>query len=137
MEAGCRSAGVARFAVIGGIALQPPRGMATPMRAAAPKHCVDRRHFRLERAAPKDLDAFLSERPRMYRNQYGQSPAPACSPAHSVHQMYSRASVWRAGTVALLPLTIPPSSDSEPHLAERGLQADYVRCCLGFSPHLL
>jgi hypothetical protein len=32
MEAGCRSAGVARFAVIGGIALQPPRGMAEPLR---------------------------------------------------------------------------------------------------------
>jgi len=90
---------------------------------------LDGRRVRLEHAAPKDLDAFMVERLRIYRRRHGQSPR------RLVH--------WRAGYTSGVRRLLrsvqkqwpPPSSgDSdlqrfEAHLKERGLTPDYVEIC--------
>lgn len=92
---------------------------------------LDRQQVQLERATPKNLDAFIGERLKIYRKRYGQSP-----------RRFVR---WRAeytkgirrllqGAQGQWP---PPSSgDSdlmrfEAHLIERGLHPTYVQMCRG------
>jgi hypothetical protein len=90
---------------------------------------LDGRRVRLEHAAPKDLDAFMAERLRIYRKRHGRSPR------RLVH--------WRAGHTSGVRRLLrgaqeqwpPPSSgDSdlqrfEAHLMQRGLTPDYVKIC--------
>ena len=92
---------------------------------------LDRQRVRLEHAAPKDLDAFIAERLRIYRKRYGQSP-----------RRFVR---WRAEYTKGIRRLLrgaqehwpPPSSgDSdlerfEAHLIERGLHPTYVQTCRG------
>ena len=90
---------------------------------------LDRQRVRLEHAVLNDLDAFISERLRIYRKRHGQSP-----------RRFVR---WRAEyTKGIRRLLCgaqgewPPSSSGESdlqryeaHLIERGLHPMYVKTC--------
>jgi integrase/recombinase XerD len=88
---------------------------------------LDRQKIRLERATPQNLDAFIAQRLRIYRQQYDQSPRQPvhwrCEHTKAAHRLLRDAQgQW------------PPPSSGDPelqrfetHLIARGLNADYVK----------
>jgi Phage integrase, N-terminal SAM-like domain len=87
---------------------------------------LDRQQVALERATPQHLDAFILERLRIYRRQYGRSPGRAvrwrCEYTKAIHRLLRGAQEqW------------PPPSVGDPdiqrfrtHLIERGLDPSYI-----------
>ena len=88
---------------------------------------LDRQQVLLERATPQDLDAFIADRLRMYRRQYGHLPRRLvrwrCEYTKAIHRLLRGAQEqW------------PPPSSGDPdiqrfqtHLAERGLHPSYIQ----------
>jgi site-specific recombinase XerD len=88
---------------------------------------LDRQQVLLERATPEDLDAFIAERLRIYRRQYGRSPSRPvrwrCEYTKAIHRLLRGAQEqW------------PPPSAGDPdvqrfrtHLIERGLDPSYIQ----------
>jgi integrase/recombinase XerD len=88
---------------------------------------LDRQQVVLERATPQDLDAFIAERLRIYRTQYGRLPRRPvrwrCEYTKALHRLLRGAQQqW------------PPPSSGAPeiqqfqtHLTERGLDPSYIQ----------
>jgi Phage integrase, N-terminal SAM-like domain len=88
---------------------------------------LDRQQVVLERATPQDLDAFIAERLRIYRTQYGRLPRRPvrwrCEYTKALHRLLRGAQQqW------------PPPSSGAPeiqqfqtHLTERGLGPSYIQ----------
>lgn len=88
---------------------------------------LDRQQVLLERATPQDLDAFIAERLRIYRRQYGHLPGRPvrwrCEYTKAIHRLLCGAQQqW------------PPPSSGDPdlqrfqaHLTERGLGPSYIQ----------
>jgi site-specific recombinase XerD len=88
---------------------------------------LDRQQVALERATPQHLDAFISERLRIYRRQYGRSPGRPvrwrCEYTKAIHRLLRGAQEqW------------PPPSAGDPdiqrfrtHMIERGLDPSYIQ----------
>jgi hypothetical protein len=75
---------------------------------------LDRQRVRLKHAAPKDLDAFISERLRIYRKRHGQSPAGLFVGALSTRRAFGAFCVARRDSGLLPRLAIPTFSVSKP-----------------------
>jgi site-specific recombinase XerD len=88
---------------------------------------LERQHLLLERATPRDLDEFITERLRIYRRQYGYLPRRfvrwRCEYTKAIHRLLRQAQgQW------------PPPSSGDPeiqrfqtHLTERGLDPSYIQ----------
>jgi len=88
---------------------------------------LDRQQVPLERATPQELDAFIAERLRIYRRQYGRLPRRPvrwrCEYTKAIHRLLRGAQQqW------------PPPSSGDPdiqrfqtHLTERGLDPSYIQ----------
>jgi integrase/recombinase XerD len=98
---------------------------------------LDQQQIRLERATPQNLDGFLAERLRIYRQQHGQSPRRLvrwrCEYTKAIHRLLRGAQEqW------------PPPSSCDPelqqfeaHLIERGLDASYIQDYLSHARQFL
>lgn len=88
---------------------------------------LNRQDVLLEYATPQDLDAFIAERLRIYRRQYGRLPGRLvrwrCEYTKAIHRLLAQAQQqW------------PPPSSGDPdiqrfhtHLTERGLDPSYIQ----------
>lgn len=88
---------------------------------------LERQHLSLERATPRDLDAFIAERLRIYRRRYGRLPRRPvrwrCEYTKAIHRLLGGAEQqW------------PPPSPCDPdiqrfqaHLTARGLDPSYIQ----------